>query len=283
MKKYLSLVKFSHTIFALPFAFIGLFLAFSHGNININFEKLLLVLLCMVTARNSAMAFNRIIDSKFDKQNSRTKNREIPSGKISVKSAIIFTIINSILFITATYFINQLCFYLSFITLFILLGYSYTKRFSFLCHIFLGLSLGLAPIGAYIAVSEQFNLIPVIISLAVMFWSSGFDIIYSLQDLSFDKNKKLHSIPSKFGKNKARIIALVFHLLTITLFVIIGMLSNFNYLYWVGSIIFAFLILRQHYIIRFNNLIKVNIAFFSLNGVASVVFAIFFVSDLIIL
>jgi len=201
MKKYFSLIKFSHTIFAMPFALIGFFLATkSH---NFEWITLLYVVLCMIFARSAAMAFNRYIDRNIDKKNQRTSGvREIPNGTITAKNALIFVIINSLLFIGTTYLINALCLTLAPIALLIILGYSYTKRFTALCHLFLGLGLAIAPIGAYLAVSNQFDLIPILFSSAVLFWVSGFDIIYSLQDEEFDKAQKLYSIPVIIGKKK---------------------------------------------------------------------------------
>src|SRR6202165_791468 len=180
MKKYLSLVTFTHTIFAMPFAFIGFFLAVTTTNAHFEWTKLVIMVLCMVFARNSAMAFNRYLDRDVDAKNPRTKQRDIPSGRISPASALTFTIINCLLFIATTWFINPLCFYLSPVALLVVLGYSATKRFTALCHLVLGLGLSLAPIGAYLAVTGHFALLPILFSLTVIFWVSGFDIIYAL-------------------------------------------------------------------------------------------------------
>src|SRR6201994_2203209 len=203
MKKYLSLVTFSHTIFAMPFAFIGFFLAVTTTHHLFEWPKLLLMVLCMVFARNSAMAFNRYLDRDIDAKNPRTKVRDIPAGRISPASALTFTLINCTLFIITTWFINPLCFYLSPVALAVVLGYSATKRFTALCHLVLGLGLSLAPIGAYLAVTGVFHWLPILFSLAVIFWVSGFDIIYALQDIDFDQSQKLYSIPAWLGKEKA--------------------------------------------------------------------------------
>ncbi len=193
MKNYLSLIKFSHTIFALPFAIIGFFLAINTSSVTINWLILVYVVLCMIFARSAAMAFNRYIDRKIDLANPRTAEvREIPNGTISSKNALIFVIVNCILFIGTTYLINPLCFYLSPVALAVVLGYSLTKRFTALCHLVLGLGLSLAPIGAYLAVTGQFDWLPLFFSFSVLFWVSGFDIIYALQDEEFDKEQKLH-------------------------------------------------------------------------------------------
>ncbi|MEM9821016.1 MAG: UbiA-like polyprenyltransferase, partial [Bacteroidota bacterium] len=177
MKHYLSLIKFSHTIFALPFALLGFFLAAHRsGDPSFPWHLLLLVILCMVFARSAAMAFNRYLDRDIDLKNPRTANREIPAGVISPNAALAFVVINSLLFIACTWWINPICFYLSPLALLIILGYSYTKRFTFLCHFVLGLGLALAPVGAYLAVLGKFDLIPVLYGLVVLFWVSGFDI-----------------------------------------------------------------------------------------------------------
>ncbi|OQY05414.1 MAG: 4-hydroxybenzoate octaprenyltransferase [Bacteroidetes bacterium 4572_117] len=275
IKKYLLLVKFSHTIFALPFALIGFFLATQYAGYSINWLIFLFVVLCMVFARNSAMAFNRYIDKDIDKLNPRTKQREIPSGKLSSTSAIFFVIINSILFIVTTLFINKLVFFLSPIALLVVLGYSYTKRFTFLCHFVLGIGLALAPIGAYLSVTGKFDIVPLIFSFIVLFWTSGFDIIYALQDDEFDKQQSLNSIPAWVGKKNALIISGVLHFLAAVLIIIAGLYARFALWYWVGAIIFIGLLFYQHTIVKINDLSKVNLAFFTTNGIASVVFATF--------
>ena len=195
MKNYFSLIKFSHTIFALPFALLGFFLAYLRFGSVFDAKLLGLVLLCMIFARSAAMGFNRYLDREIDKDNPRTIGREIPAGIISAKAALGFVIIVSLLFILTTWFINPLVFALSPVALLITLGYSYTKRFTFLCHFVLGLGLALAPIGAYLAAGGGFDLVPVLYSFAVLFWVSGFDIIYALQDEDFDKAHGLNSIP----------------------------------------------------------------------------------------
>src|SRR4051812_33345611 len=237
VKNYLSLVKFSHTIFAMPFAMIGFFLGlkltsilqndFSEtiGNIitdyfpihisrNEAFLKLALVIFCMITARSAAMAFNRYLDRNFDAKNPRTAIREIPRGIITANNALIFTIVSCVLFIAACFFINKICFYLSPVALLVILFYSYTKRFTPLCHLVLGLGLSLAPIGAYLAVTGKFDLLPILFSFAVIFWVSGFDIIYALQDIEFDKSQNLYSIPTALGKTKALHVSELLHLLS---------------------------------------------------------------------
>jgi len=281
MKKYLSLIKFSHTIFAMPFALIGFFL--TSQQYNFEWITLLYVVLCMLFARSAAMAFNRYIDRYIDTANPRTcEIREIPNGTISAKNALLFVIVNSLLFIGTTYFINPLCFALSPIALITILGYSYTKRFTALCHLVLGLGLSLAPIGAYLAVSGEFDIIPILFSFVVLFWVSGFDIIYSLQDEKFDKTQKLHSIPVLLGKKNALNLAKLLHSVTIILLAQIGNFAEFGKLYWIGFSVFSALLIYQHTLVKHNDLSKVNLAFFTTNGIASVIFGTFVIADILL-
>ena len=280
MRKYLSLIKFSHTIFAMPFALIGFFLATKSNE----FEWILLlyVVLCMIFARSAAMAFNRYIDRDIDAANSRTAQvREIPNGSIKANSALIFVIINSLLFISITYLINSLCFALSPIALLVILGYSYTKRFTALCHLILGLGLALAPIGAYLAVSGEFNIIPLLFSAAVLFWVSGFDIIYSLQDQEFDKEQKLHSIPVMIGTKNALNLSKILHFLTFSSLSIAGSFSDFSLYYWIGFGIFTTLLIYQQLLVKHNDLSKINLAFFTTNGIASIIFGAFVIFEIL--
>lgn len=294
LKQYLSLVKFSHTIFAMPFALIGFFLGISRPFLiddSLNkvagflsssiLLKLLLVVACMVFARSAAMAFNRYLDRNFDAKNPRTALREIPAGIISKESALRFVIFSCIAFIVCTFFINRLCFFLSPVALFVVLGYSYTKRFTPLCHLILGLGLSLAPIGAYLAVTGQFALLPILFSIAVICWVSGFDIIYALQDEEFDRDNKLYSIPASVGKKKALRISELLHLLSASCVMAAGVLGHFGYWYWLGIAVFVGMLIYQHSIVKPNDLSRVNIAFMTANGIASVVFAVFVITDLV--
>ena len=281
MNKYLSLIKFSHTIFAMPFALIGFFLATKSNEFE--WITFVYVVFCMIFARSAAMAFNRYIDRDIDAANSRTAQvREIPNGSIKANSALIFVIINSLLFISTTYLINPLCFALSPITLLVILGYSYTKRFTALCHLVLGLGLALAPIGAYLAVSGKFDIVPLLFSAAVLFWVSGFDIIYSLQDQEFDKEQKLHSIPVLIGTKNALNLSNLLHFLTFSALSIAGSLGDFSLYYWIGFWIFTSLLVYQHILVKHNDLSKINLAFFTTNGIASVIFGVFVILDLLI-
>jgi 4-hydroxybenzoate polyprenyltransferase len=281
VKHYLSLVKFSHTIFALPFAVIGFILALVQYQLELQWTLAVKILLCMVFARSAAMAFNRWTDRDIDAQNARTKIREIPSGIIKANEALIFTIINCIAFVITTWFINPLCFYLSFLALAIVLGYSLTKRFTALCHFVLGLGLSLAPLGAWIAVSGKFDYLPLLFSLAVLTWVSGFDIIYALQDEQFDKEHNLHSIPQYFGGKKALSLARSLHIASSLFILSAGINGGFGTIYFVGWAFFSFLLMYQHRLVKHDDLSKVNLAFFTTNGIASLVFSIFVVSDVI--
>ena len=313
IKNYLSLIKFSHTIFALPFALIGFFIPasslyfFYFENVEpspvhmetadpgaivfgseapLTFSELMLrlalVLLCMIFARSAAMAFNRYLDWKWDALNPRTAIREIPKGIITPKNALMFTIVNCLLFIAATFFINTICFYLSPVALAVVLGYSYTKRFTPFCHLILGLGLSLAPIGAYLAVTGVFHLLPVLFSLAVLFWVSGFDIIYALQDVEFDQSQQLYSIPAWLGKEKALRFSEVLHLLSAGSVVAAGKYAHSGPLFWFGVLVFIGCLVYQHAIVKPDDLRRVNIAFMTTNGIASVVFALFVITDLFI-
>ncbi|MFN8318687.1 MAG: UbiA-like polyprenyltransferase [Saprospiraceae bacterium] len=285
MKVFFNLVKFSHTIFALPFALVGFGLGNMISTESFSWSKLLLVLGCMVTARNTAMAFNRYIDRDIDAANARTKVREIPSGLISENKVLVFIITNAILFVALTWFINPLCFYLSPVALLVIMGYSLTKRFTFLCHLILGIGLSLAPVGAFVAVTGYFHFLPIILGFAVLFWVSGFDIIYALQDESFDQSKGLFSIPAYFGTQKALNISRIFHIVSATLMVIFlyesHQLLNSIFLFtMIGTLIFIGLLFSQHKLVRPNDLSKVNLAFFTNNGIASLLYGVLFLIDI---
>ena len=283
IRKYLSLIKFSHTIFAMPFAMIGFVLGvFDAGSLKNILVKLVLVILCMVFARSAAMAFNRWLDKSFDAANPRTAIREIPAGIISANKALVFVIINCVLFVITTWFINELCFYLSFVALFVILFYSYTKRFTPLCHLVLGVGLALAPIGAYLAVTGFFSTVPVLFSFVVLCWVSGFDIIYALQDEEFDRSQRLHSIPEWLGKKNALRFSEALHVISAILVIVIGIYAEFHWLYWIGTAIFCGMLIYQHSIVKPRDLSRVNLAFMTANGVASVAFAIFVISDMLI-
>lgn len=279
--KYLQMVKFSHTIFSMPFAITGYFLAINATGSSFDLRLLLLVVLAVLFARNTAMAFNRITDYKIDALNPRTAQREIPAGKITLQKASIFVVINSIFFIVTAWFINPLCFYLSPLALLTVMGYSYTKRFTSLAHLVLGMGLGLSPLGAWLAVTGYFALEPILLSFAVLFWVAGFDIIYALQDEKFDKEQGLNSIPAFLGTDKALMISSLLHLLSASLLILFSYraLPTFSY---TGTFIFIALLIWQHLVVHRNGLAKVDLAFFTLNGIASLFFGLFAVIGLLI-
>jgi 4-hydroxybenzoate polyprenyltransferase len=282
VNNYFSLVKFSHTVFAMPFALIGFTLAISGSEDNFSIRLLIQIILCMIFARNAAMGFNRLADRRFDSLNPRTANREIPSGKIGPKAASVFVILNAILFVITAGFINRLTLFLSPVALLIILGYSLTKRITYLCHFILGLGLSLAPIGAYISVTGTFNFLPIIYSFIVLTWVSGFDIIYALQDDEFDRKYHLHSLPSFSGRKNALSISVVIHFVTFVLILAAGLTGKGNILYWTGAVIFTALLVWQHLIVKPDNLSRVTLAFQTTNGIASILYAFFVILDLII-
>jgi 4-hydroxybenzoate polyprenyltransferase len=277
---YSRLVKFEHTIFALPFALIGFFFAMRQDSANLNFKLLFLVLLCMVFARNAAMGFNRFLDREFDKLNPRTAFREIPAGVLEPKSVLLFVILNSLFFVVTTWFINSLCFYLSPVALFVIMFYSYTKRFTPLCHFVLSLGLAIAPMGAYLAVAGKFDWLPLMLSFVVFFWVSGFDIIYALQDEDFDKVVNLKSIPSLIGKKRALDLAKIIHFCSAIFVLMVAILTPANWLHIVGAIIFIGLLVYQHMLVKPNDLSRVNFAFFTTNGIASVIYGLLVIAGL---
>lgn len=284
--KYFSLIKFSHTIFAMPFALIGFFLGTTALDTlptsSALIQKFFLVFGCMVFGRSAAMAFNRYLDRAIDARNPRTAIREIPRGIVAPKNALLFTFVNAFLFISCTWFINPICFWLSPVALAVVLGYSYTKRFTALCHLVLGIGLSLAPIGAYLAVTGYFSWLPILFSLAVVCWVSGFDIIYALQDEEFDRTNQLHSIPAWLGKKGALWVSRILHVISFLFIVIAGFYGDFGWSYTIGAFIYGAMLIYQQGLVSPHDLSKVNVAFMTANGVASVFFAVFVIADLLI-
>ncbi|TXF88628.1 4-hydroxybenzoate octaprenyltransferase [Neolewinella aurantiaca] len=273
---YLSLIKFSHTIFALPFALLGFFLAVLDAGA-LPLKDLLLVVLCMVFARSAAMAFNRWQDRDIDVKNPRTAVREIPAGIISSKAALGFVFLNCAFFVLCAGLLNPLCLWLSPVALLVILGYSYTKRFTYLCHFVLGLGLALAPIGAYLAVTAQWALLPVLYGIVVLLWVSGFDIIYALQDESFDREEQLFSIPVRLGTVNALRLGRILHfvcagVLVTALLLQAQLYPEFAWLSFVAGALFLACLVYQHSLVRPGDLSRINLAFFTTNGVASLLF-----------
>lgn len=247
----------------------------------------LLVILSMVFARSAAMSFNRWLDRDIDAGNPRTATREIPAGLISPHAALLFVILNATLFVASTWFINPLCFALSPIALTVILGYSYTKRFTALCHLVLGLGLALAPVGAYLAVAGSFALAPILLGVSVLFWVAGFDVIYALQDQEFDTAKGLHSIPATFGTKRSLRLSELMHMVSAVmlgyaLWTFAAQTTGLGWLSIIGLVAFLLLLTYQHLIIRHDNLSRVNFAFFTTNGIASILFAAFIIPDILL-
>lgn len=284
---YLRLVKFSHTIFAMPFAMTAFVYALKFGVAAPLAPREWIVLLvqvaaCMVFARNVAMGFNRWADRDIDKANPRTADREIPAGKISPNRALAFVAVNAVLFIAVAATINTLTALLSPVALAVIMFYSYCKRFTAAAHLVLGLSLAIAPAGAYIAVTGTLTLAPCILSLLVMTWCAGFDIIYALQDAEFDRANGLHSIPSRFSARTALGISIALHAVSIAALVWFASFLPQAWPLWTGCGIFAALLALQHILVTPSRQRNIGIAFGTLNGLASILFALFAIVDLII-
>ena len=283
ISKYAGLVKFSHTIFAMPFALMSFTYAVVSsatpvGNLWI---LLLQVVFCMVFARNVAMGFNRWADWRIDAENPRTASREIPTGKISPKAALWFVAINAIAFIITTITINSLTAWLSPVALAIVMAYSYCKRFTSLAHLVLGLSLGIAPVGAFIAVRGEFSLMPCILAFVVMTWCGSFDIIYALQDRDFDRERGLHSIPARFSIRTSLYISIALHVLTIAALAWYVYLLPHNIWIWIGAALFTAIIILEHILVTPSRQRNIGIAFGTLNGLASLTLATFVIIGLL--
>ena len=273
------MIKFSHTLFAMPFALTSVVLAsFSH---KITLYKLFWIIVAMVGARSAAMGFNRIADREFDARNPRTKNREIPTKKISLAEASAFVFLSALLLVFAAYKLNKLCFYLSPVALAVVFFYSFTKRFTWLSHIFLGLGMGLAPVGAWLGIAGQFSLVPILLGLTVVTWGAGFDIIYSCQDLGYDDEIGLFSMPRVLGVKKALVISAVLHAVAFALLVSLKFILPLGSIYLLGLALVAVMLIYQHAIVKPNDLNRLNFAFFNLNAYMSVGLFLFTLIDVI--
>ncbi len=277
---WFRLVRFSHTLFALPFALIGLAWGFASTGA-ISLRTVLLVLVCMVLARNAAMGYNRLLDRKIDALNPRTKGREIPMGTISVRGGAVFVAVNAALFVLATFFLNSLTFYLSPVALLLLLGYSYTKRFTWLCHFWLGLTLALAPLGAYVAATGHFDLDTLLLAIGVLLWVGGFDIVYSLQDAEFDRAHHLFSIPVAIGVRGAIWLARVAHLLAIALFTVAFRLMGIGVWGVVGILLFASVLVWQHTLFSPTRLERIDGRFMLTNGINSIILSMVVIAGIV--
>jgi len=261
------MIKFEHTIFALPLAYVGAILG-AKGWPSLHDASL--ILLAMVGARSAAMTFNRIVDLPFDRLNPRTKDRELVRGTLSLSAASLFLVCSVGLFFLSAWALNPLCLYLSPIALVIILGYSYTKRFTWMCHIFLGLSLALAPVGGYLAVAENISPSVIVFSLGVLFWVAGFDVIYACQDIKFDREMGLQSIPAKMGARRALWLSSVFHFLCFLSFLLTGLMAAMPWPFFAGIAVVGVLLLIEHRIVSGARLEKIDLAFFTINSYVSV-------------
>lgn len=282
VSKYLRLVKFSHTIFAMPFALVAFAYALWSSDAEFSWWLLLQVVLCMVFARNVAMGFNRWADRDIDKDNPRTASREIPSGQISPRNALAFVIINALLFVATASTINLLTALLSPVALAVVMFYSYCKRFTSLAHLVLGLSLAIAPAGAYIAVTGTLTFAPCLLSLVVLTWTGGFDIIYALQDAAFDRERGLHSIPSRFSVATSLYISIALHCVSVAALILFATYLPQGWLLWCGVGLFTAILVAEHILVTPTRQRSIGIAFGTLNGLASLTLALFVIANIII-
>lgn len=274
------MIKFSHTVFALPFAISAVIIAARDNGFS--FSRLFWIIIAMVGARSAAMGFNRIADAGMDSLNPRTAIREIPRGEISVWSASLFVLASSLIFIFAAAMLGRICFYMSFPVLAVLLGYSYTKRFTLFCHFYLGFSISLAPAGAWVAMTGSLSLVPLLLSLALMTHIAGFDILYACQDYDFDSKEGLHSIPARLGIKKALDISTFVHIASFVFFLSIGAAAGLGLIYYVSAFIIGILLVIEHRLVNPDDLSKVNIAFFHINSVISVVLLVGVAGDVVL-
>lgn len=280
---YLRLVKFSHTIFAMPFALLSFTYAIGVASESVNVWLLLCqVVGCMVFARNVAMGFNRWADRFIDAANPRTANREIPAGKVSARGAILFVVVNAVLFIGVAVTINPLCGWLSPVALAIIMFYSYCKRFTPFAHIVLGISLGIAPVGAYMAVMGESSLECWLLALVVMLWCAGFDIIYALQDAEFDRKRGLHSIPSHFSATTSLVISALLHVASVAVLIIYATYQPHSWLLYLGCGCFAAILALEHLLVTPTKQRNIGIAFGTLNALASMTLAVALIANLLI-
>ena len=279
----LDMIKFEHTIFALPFALISFLLAIRITPGGFNGVTLFWIVVAMVGARSAAMAFNRLVDADYDGQNPRTAKRHLPAGLLTRPQVTLFLLVAVVLFEIAAWRLNRLCLLLSPVALFAVLGYSYTKRFTALCHLFLGFAIGIAPIGAWIAVRGTLDIVPILLGAVVMCWIGGFDIIYALQDYDFDRESTLFSLPKAVGKSNALNISRLLHMVAVALLAAVGRLEHLHLLYFIGVVVVAGLILYEQSLVKPDDLSRVDMAFFTLNGWVSVSLFAFVLLDSLLL
>ncbi len=279
LKIILEMIKFEHTVFALPFAIMSAFIA-AEGVPQL--PKLGWILVAMVGARSCAMAFNRLADAEIDGENPRTAMRAIPAGLITRPAVWIFTLVSAGLLVVAAWMLNPLAFALSPVALAVILGYSYTKRFTSLSHFWLGLALSISPVGAWIAIKGQFAWTPIILCCVVLLWTAGFDIIYACQDVNFDKKHGLYSIPARIGIRWALWLSSVLHIIAVGLLFCIPLLAELGLFYYIGVGIVVCIFIYEHAIVKPNDLSRVNLAFFTLNGTISLVLMALSIADILL-
>lgn len=277
--EFFKMIKLEHSLFALPFAFTGMIIG-AKGIPEINI--ILWVIVAMVGARSAAMGLNRLIDANIDGKNPRTENRSIPKGLISKKQTFLYIILSLIIYFIATYMINSLAFMLSPIPVLVFILYSYTKRFTNMCHIVLGVALGLAPIGAWVAATGELPLPAFILGIGVLFWVAGFDILYAIQDIDFDRSQGLYSIPALMGISGALITARVLHIIAFILFFILKFMVGLGTIYLAGILISGAFLAYEHSLVSKNDLSKLNVAFFNINAYISIIIFVFTLIDLLV-
>lgn len=280
----LEMIKFEHTIFALPFAFMGAILGAVVMEQRLpSWAEIGWVTLAMVGARSAAMCLNRLIDAAIDLRNPRTSNRAIPAGLLKSAEVLLFTIVSFVLLFVAAANLAPLAMKLLPIAVVLLVLYSYTKRFTWLCHVFLGLTIGLSPLGGWVAVTGGFNTAAWVFYVTIALWIAGFDIVYATQDYEFDRKEGLNSIPARFGVAKALWIARSFHMVTAVGFVTLFMMTNLSWVYLLGTVLAIVMLFYQHWLVRPNDLSRVQLSFFGMNGTLSVVLFLFAIIDLMVL
>ena len=279
LKVFFEMIKFEHTLFALPFAYLGAFLAAEGISPGL---KLFWITLAMIGARTAAMSLNRLVDRHIDARNPRTAQRALPAGQLRVKEVYLYTVLSFLLLGYSAYQLNLLALWLMPIAVFFLVLYSYTKRFTWACHLILGISLGLAPAGAWIGITGHWALAPILLGLGVMTWVAGFDVVYACQDVEFDRRERLHSIPAIFGLKRALEISTGLHIVAPIFFIAVGVVMSMSWLYYVGVAVAIVLLYRQHRLVSADNMSKIGVAFFDLNGYLSLLLFVFSILDLIL-
>ncbi|RKD72859.1 4-hydroxybenzoate polyprenyltransferase [Sinobaca qinghaiensis] len=283
IKVILEMIKFEHTVFALPFAFLGAVL----GSMSVQgtwptIMEWIFITLAMVGARSAAMTLNRVIDANIDKKNPRTADRAIPAGEVSIAQSLLFIGGSFALLFIAAFSLNTLTVLMLPLFVFLLTFYSYTKRFTWLCHVFLGVTIAMAPVGGWIGATGQFSVELLFLFLTVAFWTAGFDVIYATQDAEYDRRVKLHSIPARFGIEKALRISKGFHLISFASLLLLSLLSPLGWLFFIGVMIVGAIMVYEHSLVKPNDLTKVGVAFFQMNGIISITMLVFAIGDLLL-